>query len=627
MVRLGDKAKDSAVELVKRRAAQDILASIGKIRNDNGSVSFKQWIFCLVQNAVDMARARGKQGLKIEVEYDGKVFAFRHNAGYFTFDNLEGLIYGTKVTSHDARSESLEEFGRDFLATQLVSRKAKVRGFLREGLSVYFFQFYLDRTGETVEEISNSIQTCFSQLDNIQAVLKSRILDEYAYLIMDNLRAKAVAEGIPQLIQNALFLLAFNPIEEISIGPETYTKKKVESANGISKVTLNNSRVYLIKSEDKTPIQVGFICDNEGVSETSKAQPLFANMPLTGSSDFTSLPFCISSPSFEVTSSETFLENSQRNVELLSAGFDLYVMLLERLFQFKESRQLTRLYRVIPYPQTQSQGYLYQNPLASNISNLQYVTAQKIVSTLPLVKTNAGMKTITNTTFPNQKLDDKEIDASSFEAFCAFLAEMGKAVPEKAEFDNWVSAASMVQKIFPEIVSVYSFVDLRNEIVKVLFFENSLHTFEELDSKFQTNSQTLLLQYFGLIDKFYAAQLVEADFARYLLPSQTGIVGPAKRQLASTGVEFQLMLEDPQNPIPSELKDIYAKIGKSIRGGLVHENFGGSKIIQDYIKEFLTVEALLAHLFSDEALALPERVSSLTMNALLAGLSFSAGAH
>jgi hypothetical protein len=610
MVRLGEKAKDSAVELVKRRAAQDILASIGKIRDNNGPVSLKQWIFCLVQNAVNTAKARGKQGLKIEVEYDGKVFAFRHNAGYFTFDNLEGLIYGTKVNSQDGKSERLEDFGKDFLATHLVSRKAKVRGFLREGMGVYFFQFYLDRTGKTVDEVSSSIQACFSQLDNIQSVSGSQeYWTEYTYLVMDALGSKAVAEGIPQLIENAQFLLAFNPIDEISVGSQTFTKKKVETTNGISKVTLNNSRIYLIKSENNPQIQVGLLCDNEGISKTPITQPIFTDMPLTTSSEIASLPFCISSPAFELTSYQDSLTNTQNNLELLSSSFELYIELLERLFQFRESRELTRLYQIIPYPTTQE--YHYQNPLASHLTNLQYLSAQKILSTLPLVKTNAGMKPITNTTFPDKKIDDKDMDNSSFDAFCLFLAEMGKAVPEKAEFDNWVSVALQVQRTFPEVVSVYSFADLRSEIVKSLFFDNSLHTFEELDSKFQTSSQTLLLHYYELLDTFYGAGLVPVDFARYILPSQTGIVGPSKRQLASTGADFQLLLEDSKNPIPAELKDIISKIGKSLRSGLVHEKFAGYKIIQDYIKETLTVDAVLAQLFSDEALGLPLRVHSL----------------
>ncbi len=64
-MRLGEKAKDSAVELVKRRAAQDILAAIEKCRDSSASLPLKQWIFGLVQNAVDVAKARGNRNLKI----------------------------------------------------------------------------------------------------------------------------------------------------------------------------------------------------------------------------------------------------------------------------------------------------------------------------------------------------------------------------------------------------------------------------------------------------------------------------------------------------------------------------------------------------------------------------------
>lgn len=65
---LGDKAKEVAIEHVKQKAARDILNGIKEWRSNRISTAKRRWLFELIQNAVDTAKARKNNTLKIELK-------------------------------------------------------------------------------------------------------------------------------------------------------------------------------------------------------------------------------------------------------------------------------------------------------------------------------------------------------------------------------------------------------------------------------------------------------------------------------------------------------------------------------------------------------------------------------
>ncbi len=67
---LGDKAKEVAVKHVKQKAARDILNGIREWRGNRIATAKRRWIFELIQNAVDTAKSRSINSLKIEIHPD-----------------------------------------------------------------------------------------------------------------------------------------------------------------------------------------------------------------------------------------------------------------------------------------------------------------------------------------------------------------------------------------------------------------------------------------------------------------------------------------------------------------------------------------------------------------------------
>ncbi|GAH34051.1 unnamed protein product, partial [marine sediment metagenome] len=78
---LGDKAKKVAIEHVKQKAARDILNGINEWRKNRISTAKRRWIFELIQNAVDTAKARKNASSKVEIAEKQDTITFKHNGG------------------------------------------------------------------------------------------------------------------------------------------------------------------------------------------------------------------------------------------------------------------------------------------------------------------------------------------------------------------------------------------------------------------------------------------------------------------------------------------------------------------------------------------------------------------
>jgi len=65
---LGDKPKEVAAGHVMQKAAKDILYAIKEWRENRISTAKRRWLFELIQNAIDTAKARQNNTLKIEIK-------------------------------------------------------------------------------------------------------------------------------------------------------------------------------------------------------------------------------------------------------------------------------------------------------------------------------------------------------------------------------------------------------------------------------------------------------------------------------------------------------------------------------------------------------------------------------
>lgn len=613
---LGKKAKDAAIELVKQQAARDILAAIDKWRGSRISTANRRWIFELIQNAVDAARARQKERLLIVFDYDGKSLVFRHNAGYFTFAELDSLIYGTSSKPWGPESEYLGRFGTGFLVSHIVSKSVKIDGLVKDDNGdIYRFGLEINREGDDVEKISASIEDCFRQLDNSELVTSGPdTWTTYTYSSLDSLGSTAVPEGIKQLKQNAPLLLAFNPIEEIAIGTDRYTRQNVENLGGITKVTVSSAQVYFINSDEESSVQVAVVCDDKGIIEMANRPSVFIGVPVTESADYIQIPFVINNLKFETTLDRDSLANSQGNAESLKTALDLYFELLVKLLNIEEGRKLLNLFRLVQF-QPVPDNQLSQNPLWNNFNVYLNTTFGKIVSDLPLVKTTTGQTTIKNSVFPHPKFDGKEMDSSNFAEFYELVKKMGKTIPDKSELTGWISTAQQLQVSFQNDVTLYSLVDLKEEIGKLVLSGSPLPSFETITKEFGLDdSSRFIHSFYKIVDSLYAAKMIPLDFIKSLLPDQNGVVGPVRRTWTESKISFQLLLEDSQEPLPSELKDIVTKIGKSLGGELINKDYSKFQIVQDYVHETITIDKVISEMITNALYSLPDKISTFEDN-------------
>ena len=164
---LGEIVKERAIEVVKRNAARDIITGIREWRENKVQVAKKRWIYELIQNAIDVAKARRNTNLRIEIFKDGNSIIFRHNGGFFTLDEIGAIIYGGSTKPYSQESEYIGRFGTGFLVTHILSRLVKIEGYIfnDEDNKIYSFKIELNRDSNDDNELARDIDRCFEQLN------------------------------------------------------------------------------------------------------------------------------------------------------------------------------------------------------------------------------------------------------------------------------------------------------------------------------------------------------------------------------------------------------------------------------------------------------------------------------
>jgi len=130
--------------------AQTILDELTKLINYRDKF-MKRWLWELLQNAKDSV-ASGEQ-VRVKIGLAGNQLVFMHSGSAFSDDEIIHLIYhgSTKKDFEDMTGK----FGTGFLTTHLLSRQVWISGLLESG---QWFNFCLDRRGDTVQDIYNSME-------------------------------------------------------------------------------------------------------------------------------------------------------------------------------------------------------------------------------------------------------------------------------------------------------------------------------------------------------------------------------------------------------------------------------------------------------------------------------------
>ncbi|HIH96809.1 MAG TPA: hypothetical protein HA348_04940 [Thermoplasmata archaeon] len=593
-MRLGDKAKEVAVEHVKQKAARDVLNGIKEWRSNKIATARRRWIFELIQNAVDTAKSRSVNSLKIEIQENEDTLTFKHNGGNFTLDEISAVIYGGSTKPYAPESEYIGRFGTGFLVTHIVSRKIEITGFASESESqIYEFRIDINRESDKEEDISQSIEKCFSQLNKAKPLItnQTELYTEFLYFLTDDLGKDAVKEGIEELRRNLPFIFAFNEvIQEIDINGEKFYRE-IETENNLTIVKFGNCEVYTTKDED-SKIQVGILVNDEEISGLNDYPKIFIGMPLTETADYITIPFVIHSIYFDSTKERDAISLDSKNSELLKSAFELYEQLLKEVLEIEKIKRLFNFLNIQLIPD----NVISQNPLWKDFNGYLKESSKQIMESIPLVDTFEGRKAVKDVIFPLNTLNSKALSKEMFKEFYILLSQLKKNIPQEDWIDNWSVIAEKLKEIndFSELIMLYDIEKMKNELVDFVKGECHYPTFKDFNEKFGLdNSKQFLLSFYEILNEVYQEDIVSESFIDYLLPDQTGAIG----QL--TWDKEQLHID---KDIPKELKDILHKIGWKIRQELVDNDFVGYEIIKDYVRNTMDTDSALGYLIKDDTL-------------------------
>ena len=603
---LAAEVKTVAIEQVKEKAARDILTKIENWRTTRVSTARRRWPFELLQNAIDTAKARKQGNLKVSFQFDGKRLVFSHNAGQFSLKEVGALIYGGSTKPYDPDSEYLGRFGSGFIVSHIVSRVIGVSGSVRSIKGDSFrFQIPIDRQGKTQEKIAESIENAFLSLDkSTQEVEQNESWTEYVFDHIDSEGSEAAEVGLVQLRESLPFVLAFNNIQDVTIGSDHYSKI-VETHGNVRTTTVGDTSAYWISSSEEPVVNVGVLVKADKILDLDKRPTIFVGLPITESADYARIPFVINCNKFETDSERDALKLDAKNEELLKIGFGMFERLVVEVVSSNTGTENNfRLAQFALVPETQTD----QVPILKRFNIGLLEMFHRIVTEIPLIATIRGKETISKAIFPTNKIGEAIMGSDVFAQYYDVVSALGKTIPNKAVVENWVSIAAELKRHFGKEVTIYSLVDLRDELDEFVELHETYPAFEDLGQKYGlSHPEELLLNLFRLIDRIYSDGNLPSDFVQNILPSQQNRIGPVNRIIASH--KIQLSLEDPPKSIPNDFKELVTKIGLPIREELIHEDFSEFKIVGDYVHGRYSVEKSLKDIVSDSSYDLPASVS------------------
>lgn len=323
--------------------ATKILQYMDKVRNESSFDSTRRWVLELLQNAVDLHHEGKSVDVKFTLTKD--YVTFEHNAKLFRVSDILAIL---NQISSKTDGESIGRFGTGFMSTYQLSEKVSIQSALCDfGMDVKPFRVTIDRTGHTCEEILDSIERNYLELQEPCEVVADEFPTKFTYLFEDTLQYDVAKAGLEDLKNTAYFILAFNEnLESITISGDMQSEYKVDQRTDSYCSFGDDLRVCLFKEQAFTlaapvSLRLGSFLPIENVPK------LFVMFPLVGSEDFP-FPVVINSKGFrpnEPRSGITLVDNERSsdarvNREILDAAI--------KCFKDKVLLYFTNIYSILP---------------------------------------------------------------------------------------------------------------------------------------------------------------------------------------------------------------------------------------------------------------------------------------
>lgn len=357
-----DRIKQSKEKVYHNAIATKIRDMMGNLRKSSNESRKRRWIWELLQNAKDASFPDQKVRVEINHQFSAPngILSFSHNGKPFSVDDVTFLV--EQVSTKDQKTEAgtapkkTGKFGTGFLTTHLLSERVELNAVLKEtDLPYRKFSLVLDRTGRTVDEIIESVETSLALLDTIDAgepmsnYTKDNFNTNFQYQLSE--KSNEVAKiGLDDLSRCIPFTLAFNPVfQTIQCKHENTTYQRIDERgindHGIRIVTIRKTTPsseeqikIVVMSEGLTTIAIE-IEENEksiSIKAFDESLPrLFCDFPLVGSEDFY-FPTVINNPSSSPTEPRDGIDltdnediDIENNKLIIGSAISLYYKLLD----------------------------------------------------------------------------------------------------------------------------------------------------------------------------------------------------------------------------------------------------------------------------------------------------------
>ena len=593
-----EKAEQSAKDAHYKQVATKILDGIKTLISNADDSSERRWIWELLQNAKDVA----PDNVKIEIEIDNDFVEFRHNGAPFTIDNLTYLI--EQVSTKDRDTQSIErtsgKFGTGFMATHLLSRIVHIDSVIQNSENGEFnnfkrFSLSLDRSGNTIKEIDESVHAAFDVFDRLDTKYKNignyqpnQSCDTKFKYPLSTESISIAIKAIDDLFNTLPFTLVFVPkIKTVNIKDNrtgnTYkyykTSNKIQLGDliihEIIKVNGEVKEIYNIASYKFNDIEIAIGVEKYNntyrIKEKPKSTPvLYCEFPLIGSEEF-NLPIILNSPKFNPTEArngvslaDKILPEIEQNKNLVKSVVPALIQLIDTTinFDFKDVCHLAKV--KMPKDRQYISDEWYKENINSKLR--EALLKQKVVDTFD------GRILISESKIPYNSKEEPNIEFFN-------LAKVIKTnIPSTKEH----------LKIWRKIVDDEWGVNLKYELEDLLSDISEYSNVTSLAKKLtKTEFDTLL--WLDTVISFMAKE-EELDLLNdyAILPNQ----------LNEFCKKDELFKDEN---IPNELKDILELLGKESRCKLLHNEIKTEVITRnDLILNIQKITEEINSLFEDE---------------------------
>lgn len=578
---------------LNRIAAKGILEKLRNIRQRiNVDFTARRLIWELIQNAKDNAATcniNGQSDVRIEIELNSNQLRFSHDNGFFSNENIRGLIRRYSSSDKDRVIDASApppattgRFGTGFMTTHLLSEKVLIKGVFQESSNSYCkFEFPLDRTGQSEPEVIKNVENAFFLIEeSIKPSTRfgtsnpTDFKTEFLYTLEPD-GYELASISINEFDDCIAYTLINIPnIERVSVirnGANHYYEiekiKNFQTNNNdisIIKVCSNNHAsdqkyfATILKENTRITIPISYSQNKiEILNPDDKVPRLFLDFPMIGTEDM-NIPFVINNPLFEPTELRDGIsltggndKDTQANSKIIIEAFNLYKDFIDFASSQNNWDKLFNLARI-----KNPEERIWLNAVWMKTTIIQPIQTKLLNA--PIVDTNSGQRvSIQNTEGNNQIYFPYARNKDIRERIWILTNDLyPNSLPKKEHIHEW-----------DEIIWDECYQQTLGELIEDVQKQKDIKSLSETIKKDEEKTIDFLNDFFVLInlEGKFIDEIIKDKYS--VIPNQNGIF--KKRSELFIDID-----------IDDELKNVLAILNIDLREKLKH------KLINTYNKKY-----------------------------------------